>query len=122
MSRPVQQPSVVVYVNGGSYHHDVPAAVPAPSGALPDFAAGPQGGIDPYEAHRIWPGLWAGFLKQAFRGPMITARISMAFQVDDRTARKWLAGEGGCKAHHVRVAMQRDPALAMRTLFDMAAE
>lgn len=115
-------PSVVVYVNGSPYDHPAHLQVVPPSGDLPEPAAKNPAAMDPYRAHLEWPAMWSDYLHGAFAGPMKSERIAVAFQVSERTARKWLTGEGGCNGRHVRVAMDYDRPRAMRTLFDMAAE
>lgn len=113
---------VIVHVNLGSYGQDELLKADVPSGFSVGEKSEQGGSLDPYQAHIEWPSLWAEFLRRAFAGPMMSERIALAFQVSERTARKWLNGQGGCNGRHVRVAVDLDREAAMQTLFHMAAE
>lgn len=56
--------------------------------------------LDVWRIAREFPDRWARFLHEAYRGDILSIQIS--FRVCERTARRWLAGEGGVRApHHV---------------------
>ena len=68
---------------------------PAPARVSPGNAAGTFAGkvsdpvMDPYEAKRRAPYLWAQWCRENYR---TSAALAHAFNVDDRTARNWRNG------------------------------
>lgn len=77
------------------------------SGEFADKNAGPAA-FDVWETARQFPARWSLFLQQVYRSDV--ARIMHEFQVSERTARRWLSGEGkGVRGVHTAVAQARHP-------------
>ncbi len=106
-------PSVVVYVN------DSP--LPKTDTASPDICAdlcpdkSPDvSRHDPEKTHREFPGRWRAYILANYRN---LKHVQQVFNVSERTARKWFAGETGCVGGHVAVAIIEHPVEAAQMLF-----
>lgn len=108
-----QNPSHLQPVATGSYCHN-PARLASGSFADTNVRA-----VDVWEIARRAPTLWARFLREAYHGDL--AGIMMSFGVCERTARRWLAGEGGTRGQHHIVAQQEHPEVYRRIVLARAA-
>ncbi|GAA5073584.1 hypothetical protein N0B44_15700 [Roseibacterium beibuensis] len=96
------RPTVVIYAG------DVPAVPSSPeSGGLqtrllsgPQYRAAPV--VDPHDMAAEFPTRWAAYIRRFYPDDRM---VVMQFGVSERTARKWRAGEMGCRAHHQSVAL-----------------
>ncbi|WP_298491580.1 hypothetical protein [uncultured Maritimibacter sp.] len=104
-------PAVVVYVNGSAPDADH-SAPKAGDFVGKMFAAGRR--LDPYGINATFPEKWRAYLHAAFRNHF---EVAQAFQVSERTARKWWAGEGGAQGGKVAIAVSLHPGVAPRMLF-----
>lgn len=80
-----------------------------------EFLSQRQNKLDPYREHLEFPERWRRYLWKCLKGDV--DKICEVFGVSPRCARKWLAGEMGCKGSMVAIAAQRDPVLAPEILF-----
>lgn len=64
--------------------------------------------MDPFEVATRTPALWAQFLSEAYGS---VRAIVIAFDVTEKTARKWLSGEGGANMRHTVIAQAQHPQL-----------
>lgn len=120
-------PSVVVYVNGhGSYPDDRPGSGGQQSGDWSELKSAhvahavPMArrvAFDPVRVHREFPDRWCAYIRANFRD---LNHVCQVFNVSERTARKWMAGETGANGGHVAVAILEHPVEAHRML--IAAE
>lgn len=85
------------------------------SGAVSPEPLSVPRGLDPYAEHAGFPERWRTYLILHFGSD--PARVAQAFGVSPRAARKWLAGETGCRGAAVAIAVQLHPASAPRMLF-----
>lgn len=95
---------------------------PAAPAASREFLSCPRadrccagGGVDPYREHCQFPDRWRAYLSAHFGNrPDV---VALAFGVTERAARKWLAGETGCKGGAVAIAVQLHPVTAPQMLW-----
>lgn len=69
---------------------------------------------DPHKVHRDFPSRWRAYIRASFRS---IAHVTQVFEVSERTARKWWAGETGAVGGHVAIAINEHPATAPAMLF-----
>lgn len=85
--------------------------------ASPGDAPGKRAGIwsehlaagrafDPHALRRAFPDRWMAFLHAHFRS---TLEVALFFDVNERTARKWWEGVGGCQGAPVAMAAAAHP-------------
>jgi len=125
-------PSVVVYVNGAPYHHPATVQTGHASGHLSGHLS-TEGRYDrlingadqarsmvakrPYDPHRVhrdFPARWQAYIRASFRN---ISHVTQVFEVSERTARKWWAGETGAVGGHVAIAVNEHPDIAPTMLF-----
>lgn len=88
---------------------------PEGCGKSREFLSGGRGALDPYTEHCEFPDRWRAYLIAHFgTRPDVVAD---AFGVTERAARKWLAGETGCKGGAVCIAVQLHPETAPQMLW-----
>lgn len=75
------------------------------SGSKPD-PLGPRA-VDVWAVAKQFPARWAIFMHEVYGGDV--ARIMLDFGVCERTARKWVRGEGGVNSRHSTVAQLEHP-------------
>ena len=75
--------------------------------------------IDIWDVARRAPEQWARFMRETYRGDLVLIQIT--FQVTERTARRWLAGEGGVRGQHHVVAQLEYPEEYRRIVLARAA-
>lgn len=136
MSNRGPQMPVVIHVNGVPYgHHNTDAPghsvghlVGEPeqrsdqkSRALRDFPHQQHAELlnrgrryDPHQVHRDFPARWQAYIRASFRN---IAHVTQVFEVSERTARKWWAGETGAVGGHVAIAINEHPETAPAMLF-----
>lgn len=73
-----------------------------------------RGVVDPFRVRADFPELWSRYIRANFRS--VTAVIA-AFEVSERTARKWWDAETGASGGHVAVACRLHPQTAPAMLF-----
>lgn len=73
---------------------------------------------DPYRIRHDFPERWSAYIRSHFRS---VSAVVAAFDVSERTARKWLEGADGCNGGNVAVAVELHPETAPAILFDRAA-
>ncbi len=135
IDRSPQMP-VVIYVNGvPCEHHSATAPghsvgylsgktnrkFDQKSGALHDFPHQHHAELlnrgrryDPHQVHRDFPARWQAYIRASFRN---IAHVTQVFEVSERTARKWWAGETGAVGGHVAIAVNEHPETAPAMLF-----
>jgi hypothetical protein len=69
---------------------------------------------DPYKVHREFPARWQAYIRANYRS---IAHVTQVFEVSERTARKWWAGETGAVGGHVAIAVNEHPDTAPAFLF-----
>jgi hypothetical protein len=89
------------------------------NGQSSGFLAGQKSGaarmVDPFQVRADFPEMWARYIRANFRS---VAAVVAAFEVSERTARKWWEGETGAHGGHVAVACRMHPVAAPAMLFD----
>ncbi len=69
---------------------------------------------DPHKVHREFPARWQAYIRGNYRN---IGHVTQVFQVSERTARKWWAGETGAVGGHVAIAINEHPETAPVMLF-----
>jgi hypothetical protein len=110
---PPQPTSVVVYVNDSSLSQCDTGSPDICTGNCPDKSP-TVSRHDPERTHREFPGRWQAYILANYRN---YKHVQQVFNVSERTARKWFAGETGCVGGHVAVAIIEHPVEAPRMLF-----
>lgn len=113
---------VVIYVNGSSSGHDGTEPAGHHSGPLSgNFPHTAHAELlsrgrpyDPHKVHREFPERWQAYIRASYRN---IGHVCQVFQVSERTARKWWAGETGAVGGHVAIAINEHPQDAPRMLF-----
>ena len=85
-----------------------PVSMPDDCTEAPEVSSGTLSGI-PFDMHRfrtVFPGRWADFLRAHFRD---ARHVAFAFDVDDKTARNWIAGITAPRAEVALYAVSRFP-------------
>lgn len=116
-------PPVVIYVNGAAWPKDSPAGTEMSSGLSSGRSPPASGGAvsarrgrayDPYAVARDFPRRWQAYIRANYRS---IAHVTQVFEVSERTARKWWAGENGANGGHVAIAVNEHPEEAPLMLF-----
>jgi hypothetical protein len=128
---------VVIYVGSGSWSDPAAAQAGHASGFSSGASAVPQavdpermrGGdpvaraavqdrrspaLDPFRIHAEFPERWSAYIRAHFRN---VSQVIAAFDVSERTARKWWEAETGANGGNVAVACRMHPETAPQMLF-----
>lgn len=86
-------------------------AATKPGALSPRFLSGQKSApsaLDVWEISRRFPERWSQLMRAAYGGDV--GLIMLTFHVCERTARKWLAAEGGVRSQHATIAQLEFPA------------
>lgn len=75
--------------------------------------------IDVWQIAQDFPSRWSKLMHQVYRADITL--IMAVFHVSDRTARKWIAGDGGVNARHSTVAQLDAPTAYEEIILGRAA-
>lgn len=124
-------PAVVVYVTGSCPDHGTAGAghsggdwsevksahlahIERRSADRRERPAADARAYDPHRVRREFPERWQAYIRSHYRD---YGHVMQVFQVCERTARKWMAGETGAVGGHVAVALLEHPREALQMLF-----